>query len=401
MHTSTALSSSSSSSFASASNSRSQRPNNINYNRKSGLTSALQNQSQIQNQNHTQSRQNNSYKNNSNPRHTQRVPEQINSRHQSMPPQQRGYANNNNSGKPRIDTATSKSVVVETANSGALIRHVPQQQQQQRQQRNQFPHPNNSKPRPQSQPQPSKARRVQRRREIDSMTDSLACVDLDLSLHQSPPLNPSSPPSSSDSDDSESTLSRSNHFSGAKAYHHLISSPPQRPSSAPTPRTHSAQRTSGVSRANLPFQAYSSLEMKHRPDSADKVLLAERVPAEKNGLYAGPTFHNSPAPTSLPIPSFARSLGNSPVEPSAEKLSPSPFFGEAASPQLNSMRLQSSQQLTPNWNGHHSTPMGMSYNVPDRMATSSFVPHGSGPHGSDQLMEISQNLRMLLKIQSQ
>jgi hypothetical protein len=143
------------------------------------------------------------------------------------------------------------------------------------------------------------------------------------------------------------------------------------------------------------------MEMKHRPNSVDKVLLAERVPAEKNGLYAGPTFHNSPAPASLPIPSSARSLGNSPVVPSAEKLPSSPFFGEAASPQLNNMRLQSPQQSTPNWNGHHSTPIGMSYNVPDRMATSSSVPQGSVPSGSDQLMEISQNLRMLLKIQSQ
>ncbi|KAG0294379.1 hypothetical protein BGZ96_001291 [Linnemannia gamsii] len=381
----------SSSPFSSAPNSRPQRLSSNNNNRKSGLTNALQNQNQ--NQNHTQSRYNN---NNNTPRHTQRAPDQVNYRHQSMPPQQRGYANNS---KSRVDTATGKSLVAETADSGFLMHHVPQHQQ--RQQRNQFPHPNSSKPRPQSQPQPSKARRVQRRKEIDSMTESLACVDLDLALHQSPPLDPTSPPSSSDSDDSESTLSRSNHFLGPKAYRNVINNPPQRPSSVPTPQTHYSQRTSGVSRANLPFQP--SMEM-YRPDSADKVMLANRVPAEKkNGLYAGPTFHNSPAPTSLPIPSFARSLGNSPVEPSVEKHS-APFFGEAASPQLNSMYLQSPQQSPPtsNWSGHHSTPMGMNYFVPDRMATSSFVPHGSAPHhGSDELMEISQNLRMLLKIQSQ
>ncbi|KAF9088709.1 hypothetical protein BGX29_000144 [Mortierella sp. GBA35] len=308
--------------------------------------------------------------------------------------QQRGYAS-----KPRVDTSApspvGKNLVLETTNSGLLMRHVPQQQ---RQQRNQHPHPN-SKPRPQSQsqPQPSKARRVQRRREIDAVTESLASVDLDLALSQSPPLNPSSPPSSSDSDDSESTLSRSNHFLGPKAYRHLTNSPPQRPSSAPTPQIHSAQRTSGFSRAGA-NQAYPSMEMMHRPASADRAMLADRVPAEKkNGLYAGPTFHNSPAPTSLPIPSFARSLGSSPVEPLVEKLPSAPFFGEAASPQLNSMRLQSS----PTWTGHHSTPREMHYNVPDRMATSSFVPHDSGLHGSDQLMEISQNLRLLLKIQSQ
>ena len=144
----------------------------------------------------------------------------------------------------------------------------------------------------------------------------------------------------------------------------------------------------------------------NRADSAEKAMLADRVPAEKkNGLYAGPTFHNSPAPTSLPIPCFARSLNNSPVEPSIEKLPSAPFFGEAASPQLNSMRIQPQpQQSSPNWTGYHSTystHIGAHYNVPDRMATSSFVPYGAEPYGSDQLTEISQNLRMLLKIQSQ
>ncbi|KAK3813629.1 MAG: hypothetical protein J3R72DRAFT_61511 [Linnemannia gamsii] len=309
-----------------------------------------------------------------------------------MPPQQRGYGS-----MPKVDAAA-----VETADFGLLMRHVPQQQQQQeeqRQQRNRYPQPN-SKPRPQSQPQPSKARRVQRRREIDAVTESLACVDLDLDFSQSPPLNPSSPPSSSDSDDSESTLSRSSHFLGPKAYRHVINSPPQRPFSAHTPHTQSDQRTSYVSRTSA-FQALSSMDMMHRPGSADSVMLAGRVPEKKNGLYAGPTFHNSPAPTSLPLPSFGRSVGSSPVEASVEKLPSGPSFGEAASPQLNSMRLQYPHQPSPNWTGHHSTPLGMGYNVPDRMATSSFVPHGSVSHGSDQLMEISQNLRMLLKIQSQ
>ncbi|KAG0267616.1 hypothetical protein BGZ95_002811 [Linnemannia exigua] len=391
MQSSTALSSPS---FPSTPNSRPQRPNH-NHNRKSGLSSD-QNQTQIQNQYHTQSRQN-TY-NGSNPRHTQKASGlQANSRRQSLPPQQRGYGSIS-----KVDAA-AVSPVVDTADHGRLIQHVPQQQQQQqeqRQQRNRYPQLN-SKPRPQSQPQPSKARRVQRRREIDAVAESLACVDLDLDFSQSPPLNPSSPPSSSDSDDSESTLSRSSNFLGSKVYRHVINSPPQRPFSAPVPHTQSVQRTSYVSRASA-FQAHSSMDMMQRPGSADSVMLAGRVPVEKkNGLYAGPTFHNSPAPTSLPIPSFGRSLGSSPVEPSAEKLPSGPFFGEAASPQLNSLRLQYPQQPSPNWTGRHSTPLGVGYNVPDRMATSSFVPHGSASHGSDQLMEISQNLRILLKIQSQ
>jgi hypothetical protein len=138
-----------------------------------------------------------------------------------------------------------------------------------------------------------------------------------------------------------------------------------------------------------------------KASSADRVLLADRVPVEKkNGLYAGPTFHNSPAPTSLPIPAFARSAGNSPVEPSVEQLPlPALFFAEAASPQLNSMRPQMSVPNTlQQWHSHHSVPMGFGYNVPERMATSSFTPHEAGKHGVDQ---ISQNLRTLLKIQSQ
>jgi hypothetical protein len=129
-----------------------------------------------------------------------------------------------------------------------------------------------------------------------------------------------------------------------------------------------------------------------KTNSADKVLLVEK----KSTLYAGPTFHNSPAPTSLPIPVFARSAGNSPTE----KM-PAPFFGEAASPQLNSTRPLAT--APPTWNGHYSMPMSMSmnYNVPDRMATSSYPQLPTAPYNGDQLMEISQNLRMLLKIQSQ
>ncbi|KAF9118031.1 hypothetical protein BGW39_001560, partial [Mortierella sp. 14UC] len=349
MHSSTALSSSS------TPNSYNQRLNNNN-NRKGGLTSPLQNQ----NQNLFQSRQNNY--NSTNSRYTQRTSgQQANPCHQRMPPQLRGY-----NSKLKFDT-TTVFPVAEAADSGLMMRHLPQQQQQQR---NQFSQ-SNSKPRPQSKPQPSKARRVQRRREIDTVTDSLAYIDLDLDLNQSPPLNPSSPPSSSDSDDSESTLSRSIHFLGSKASRHIINSPPQRPSSAPTPQTQPAQRT-----RTSTHLTYTSVDMMHRPNSADSVMFPERAPTgKKNGLYAGPTFHNSPAPTSLPIPSFGRPLGNGPLEPLIEKLPSGTFFGEATSPQLNSMRLQHSHHSSPHWTG-------------------------SVSHGSDQLMEISHNLRMLLKIQS-
>ncbi|KAG0261514.1 hypothetical protein BG011_000978 [Mortierella polycephala] len=399
---------------------RAQRYNN---NKKSGITTAIHNQSQSTN--HNQPR----HGNNNNNRQSQRG-NNSHSRHQSMPSQQRSAPNGLASSNNKVDmtnvTILKRSSAMpvsktdgETALSTQLQQHQHQHQHQQHQHQHQYQQ-RNQKPRPQSQQQPSKARRVQRRREVDAVTESLAHADLDMALAQSPPMNPSSPPSSSDSDDSESTPSRSsNHFLGSKSYRHMSNSPPQRPSSAPV--TTSQPLNGGYAHSN---RAAHPMETMQRPsvgankfNSADKVLLADRAPAEKkNGLYAGPTFHNSPAPTSLPIPAFARSLGNSPVEPSVEK-SPMPFFGEAASPQLNSMRplaqpspVPMSQSMpmpmpmysaAPGWHGHYSMPMGMSYNVPERMATSSVMPHQTGMHGTDQLMEISHNLRTLLKIQSQ
>ncbi|KAF9571928.1 hypothetical protein EC968_010521 [Mortierella alpina] len=354
------------------------------------------------------------------------------SRHQSMPPQQRAAAptksdSNNVTILKRSSAAPAPAPAQKgspasgqrTLNTDTAV-HKQQQHQKQRNHQNQNQN-QSQKPRPQSQQHSSKARRVQRRREIDSVTESLANVDLDMA-HQSPPLNPSSPPSSSsDSDDSESALSRSpNHFLSARAPRQLNQVPPQRPSSAPSV----AQLRNGrlydhsLSRSGIQSQGHSSvgrashpMETMQRPtagpfkaSSADKALLADRLPVEKkSALYAGPTFHNSPAPTSLPIPAFARSAGNSPVEPSVEQLPlPALFFAEAASPQLNSMRPQMPVHTTPqHWHSHYSVPVGFGYNVPERMATSSFTPHEAGKHGVDQLMEISQNLRTLLKIQSQ
>ncbi|KAF9287357.1 hypothetical protein BGZ74_001087 [Mortierella antarctica] len=286
------------------------------------------------------------------------------------------------------------------------------------------------KPRPQSQNNiPSKARRVQRRKDVDAVTESLASLDFDLAMHI-PPLNPSPPSSSSDSSDSESILR-------SPPVQNMARGPRQnRPNSAPVHQTQNYAR-----------QSFQSSELRSQGPNSDRV----NRPQDKNGLYAGPTFHNSPAPTSLPIPAFLQAISessekaaassssstsSSPVVSSAST-SPSPFFAEAASPQLNSARLHVHSE--PGW-GHsmphqsmppmmvpfhpqmmpmppmphmmpmpyhpmpmpmayhpHPPHMGYNYNVPERMATSSFTPNES----SDQLQEISQNLRNLLKIQSQ
>ncbi|KAG0363316.1 hypothetical protein BGZ54_008215 [Gamsiella multidivaricata] len=320
--------------------------------------------------------------------------------------------------KQTAANATSPNV-----NPASLQRHQNNQHQHQHQQ-NHRNHHLNQKPKPQS-PQPlSKARRVQRRKEIEATTESLAQADLDQAMHQSPPLDPSSPPSSSDSDDSESPMTRlPDTFLNMKRHQRqLAGSPPLRPNSAPAApqqqlrhgylsmdpaQQQQQQRSVYASRVAHPME---TMMQRPKASSSDKVLMADRVPVEKKStLYAGPTFHNSPAPTSLPIPAFARSANNSPAEAAVERLPSAPFFAEAASPQLNSMRPQLVQPFMGGWNGHYSmpmpmpTPMGHAYNVPERMATSSFAPHThmSTQPGVDQLMEISQNLRTLLKIQSQ
>ncbi|KAF9962901.1 hypothetical protein BGZ65_007295 [Modicella reniformis] len=373
---------------------RAQRSNN----RKSGLPQS-QSQSQAINQSQTQ-RFNNSGN----------IPRQTHARHQSMPPQQR----NANYTKPDMSTVSilkrssatpapkdSSPPVVDVLTPLPADNGLYKQQQQHQQQQQ---YRSNQKPRPQSQQQqpPSKARRVQRRKDIDTMTESLSQVDIDLALHQSPPLDPSSPPSSSDSDDSESAMS----CFPDRRFRQLAASPKQQPSPAPTVLPQSRRGHLNVDTKLLQADVYPSraslIQVMQRPNvhtakthSADKVMLAERTPT--SARYAGPTFHNSPAPDTLPIPTFARSAGNSPIEPSMEKLPSAPFFAEAASPQLNSMRPLAMQSPAPGWYGHHSMPMAVNYNVPDRMATSSFTPHVSGPYNVD-LMEISQNLRMLLKI---
>ncbi|KAF9431514.1 hypothetical protein BGZ76_000208 [Entomortierella beljakovae] len=336
--------------------------------RKSAITSGLQKQSQYQ----SQPRNNNSNA----PRYNQN---HAHSRHQSMPPHQRSNnkADMNNvtilkrsSAAPASNAATQVKVTNEGSHQ---IQGQQYYQQQQQQQRN---HYQNQKPKPQFQQQQPRARRVQMRREIETQ----AQTDLDLAL-QSPPLDPTSPPSSSDSDDSESTLSHASGTSlNARRQRQLATSPPMRPSSAPIQSQYRYQNMD-VQRPSINATTATS-------------------PEKKSTLYAGPTFHNAPPPASLPIPAFARSTASSPAEPIVEKLPSMPFFGEAASPQLNSMRAQVTY-ATPNWSSHQSMPMGHHYNVPERMATSSFIPHAPGQYGSDELMEISQSLRTLLKIQSQ
>ncbi|KAG0047666.1 hypothetical protein BGZ83_007310 [Gryganskiella cystojenkinii] len=430
--------------------------------RKSGLTAALLNQNQAQSQQGQNGQQNVNKNNNG---RQPRNPANTHARHQSMPPQQRGgapnspasnnsKANNNNSNVTILKRSSASVVTPNSSIPIAGAQSTPQQGKQSNSNNNNGQQSKNQKSRSQQNQHqnqnnnnngPSKQKRTPRRRDNDSPA---VMADQESTMNRSPLMNPSSPPSSTDSDDSESTASLSRSYKNVKnkqqqqalptkGYGQLSCSPPQRPSSAPAvpqPRKgmnahhrsadygliNMYQNQSGLGNRKPSFGSASTLPLgvtdaQFRPNvakavSADKIMLADRVCAEKNKLYAGPTFHNSPAPTSLPIPAFSRSLGGSPAEHAVEMLPTTPFFAEAASPQLNSARLRTQSETT-GWTGHHSMPgmplqrsnLGLNYQLPDRMATSSYTFDESTTmmQGSDQLMEISQNLRSLLKIQSQ
>ncbi|KAF9977410.1 hypothetical protein BGZ75_010322 [Mortierella antarctica] len=430
--------------------------------RKSGIALAIQSQNQNQNQSQNQSTKNNNSLNGSNNNRQQRSTPQNHARHQSMSTQQRkptpgspsgGSKHGNGAGPVTVLKRTSATVVAPTPSVIAPSIPILQSQGQSgNKQRNQ------QKSRPQSQQNQmhqsrgptSKSKRTQRRKDIDADADLLSKADLEAALNQSPPMNPSSPPSSTDSDDSESaaTMHANSQPRSAKGQHarssvrtpKLAESPPRRPSSAPVmPQLRKGmptmQRQQHVLQSNINLQqpsgshtyqkaGYGSpstqtmdatdAHLRRNPakaNSADRIMLADRVAAEKKSvLYAGPTFHNSPAPTSLPIPAFVSSLGGNFAEPPMPP--PIPFFAEAASPQLNSMRPQRTQSETSGgWLAHQSMP-GLStrqepsfnahYPLPERMKTSHYT-MDSPPalHEASHLTEISQNLRSLLKIQSQ
>ncbi|KAF9567064.1 hypothetical protein EC968_003533 [Mortierella alpina] len=406
---------------------------------------------------------NGSSNNNSSTNHgrQQRNASQNHARHQSMPTQQRkpapgspsgGSKNNNGAGPVTVLKRSSASVVAPTPSvpvpSIPILQIQSQVGNKQRSQQKSRPQSHQS-PMHQSSAPTSKSKRTQRRRDIEADTDLLSKADLEAASNQSPPMNPSSPPSSTDSEDSESTAAAhaNSQPRSAKGQYarssgrapKLSESPPRRPSSAPVmpqlrkgmppmqrqqnvvpnnnglhqPSGHSYQKA-GYGSSSTQMLDAADAQLRRNPNkanSADRIMLADRVAAEKKSvLYAGPTFHNSPAPTSLPIPAFVSSLGGNFAEPSMPP--PIPFFAEAASPQLNSMRPQRSQSETNGgWLAHQSMP-GLStrqdpfFNghspLPERMTSSTYT-MDSPPalHGPDHLTEISQNLRSLLKIQSQ
>ncbi|EXX77555.1 uncharacterized protein OCT59_005560 [Rhizophagus irregularis] len=161
-----------------------------------------------------------------------------------------------------------------------------------------------------------------------------------------------------------------------------------------------------------------------------------RRPGGAPKLYAGPTFHNSPAPSDLPMPSFfgksslpkessPLSVNNlftvpenmSSVQSSQDNYS-SPSSGSSSDDEIFSMdeleppkgpyyysqtstlRKQTSQELlrilsATNTRQHQTAA---AYMVPERMATAHNPMH---VYPSNDLNELSENLRSLLKIHGQ
>jgi len=184
----------------------------------------------------------------------------------------------------------------------------------------------------------------------------------------------------------------------------------------------------------LPYDSFlsSNPQSARRPSSSPSRLVHK--------LYAGPTFHNSPAPSDLPMPSFyGKSLGKEPsplsacgnlfpvpentpsppiVHPNSDSYS-SPSSGNTSDddifamddlepskvpyyPESPALKKQNSQELlrilaSANARQHQTAA---AYMVPERMATAHH-PMQVHPANSMNLNEISETLRSLLKIHGQ
>ncbi|KAK4518236.1 uncharacterized protein ATC70_001588 [Mucor velutinosus] len=135
---------------------------------------------------------------------------------------------------------------------------------------------------------PAKARRVERRKEIVSMTEAIK-VELDT-------------PSSTESDDSSS--SSTSHSSpggggggkkaGKKNHGH---SNKQQKKVMPT-----------IINATTSTTIISAESTKKREQQRNRRRSSSAIDVRKSHVYAGPTFNNAPAPSALPMPAFSPTL---------------------------------------------------------------------------------------------
>ncbi|KAL0086675.1 hypothetical protein F4703DRAFT_1848123 [Phycomyces blakesleeanus] len=124
---------------------------------------------------------------------------------------------------------------------------------------------------------PVKVRRMERRKDIVSMTDALQSAQVDL-------LSSSPPTSSAESEDSDAQNKRKSHNNNNNNKRQNANQHRRSPQQPPAPS------------AFPPLQKKSTgLRSRRRSSSAVDV---------RSQVYAGPTFSNAPAPSALPIPAF-------------------------------------------------------------------------------------------------
>ncbi|CAG8698643.1 850_t:CDS:2 [Funneliformis mosseae] len=331
-----------------------------------------------------------------------------------------------------------------------------------------------------------KAKRAQRRKEIKSMTEVLEYIETDF-LHSASPPQPITIKQFSGSGDESDVNSTSNaaflfpplNYSNAiialeegmnsnkrenvfsnsddnvtirspsdrpvdKEYkrlsdNHVDSAPRRRLSSTAIELQSQVSRFSDSDSVTPPSESILS----STPPTARRLSSSPGRLGGAHKLYAGPTFHNSPAPSDLPMPSFySKSLGKDPSPlsvggnnlftvpenmPSPPKVyndsnssHSSPSSGNASDddifamddfepssapyyPETPTLRKQKSQELlrilaAANARQHQTAA---AYMVPERMATAHHPMKVYPANNGLNLNEISETLRNMLKIHGQ
>ncbi|GAN10951.1 hypothetical protein MAM1_0436c10501 [Mucor ambiguus] len=126
---------------------------------------------------------------------------------------------------------------------------------------------------------PAKARRVERRKEIVSMTEAIK-VELDT-------------PSSTESDDSSSSISHSSPGAGGGGKKAVKKN-----------RGH----TNKQQKKAIPTIISATTSTTIISVESTKKRSSSVIDVRKSHVYAGPTFNNAPAPSALPMPAFSPTL---------------------------------------------------------------------------------------------
>ncbi|CAG8443532.1 8324_t:CDS:2 [Ambispora gerdemannii] len=142
----------------------------------------------------------------------------------------------------------------------------------------------------------------------------------------------------------------------------------------------------------IDFANFDMIQQRPSSASAKPSTSPSRMITSK--LYAGPEFHNSPAPSDLPLPSF---IGRSPDFPLSRTVTPPlPYNGNRSEDEI--MFIMDDDDLAKD-NDPEGLSSPMSYNIPARMNTARpLIVYPNYPSGAN-LIEISESIRSMLKIQ--